>query len=69
MAKYSSDKDVNNLIKSLVKKGWTVKFSKHLKLYSPDGQMISCSFSPSCPFAVRKIEADIRRYSKKKEAV
>lgn len=35
--------------------------SGHYRLTLPDGRYVTCSRSPRCPFAIRKVEGDLRR--------
>lgn len=35
--------------------------SGHVRLTLPNGRRVTCSASPSCPFAIRNIVGDIRR--------
>lgn len=51
--KYTSNKEFNKLIDELIDKGWSVTRNKHVKLRSPQGYIIACSVSPSCPYAFK----------------
>jgi hypothetical protein len=64
---YTKNKDLNKYIKSLEKEGWVVEHSKHLKLRCPTGGVVSCSYSPSCPFVVDKVKSDVKRLQRKNE--
>lgn len=56
------DKEVRRLIDGLVAEGWAILGGrKHYKVRSPRGHMLSMSNSPSCPFMLRHVEADVRR--------
>ncbi|AUI65282.1 hypothetical protein C5N92_07530 [Glaesserella australis] len=61
--KYSSNKDINQLIKGLVKVGWWFhRRSKHSELWSPDRkQRIFISVSPSDKRAYMKLKSNLRR--------
>lgn len=61
----TSNKDVNKLIKEMCEKGWTATRGKHVKLRSPHGNMVVISLSPSCCYALKNIQGDIRRIEKK----
>lgn len=62
------DKDIRRLVDSLVAEGWTILGGrKHYKVRSPGGRTLSLSNSPSCPFTVNHIEADIRRIKRMEE--
>jgi hypothetical protein len=63
--RYSSNKDLDKKVKELIRHGWTAEFGRHLKLRSPDGKLITCSLSPSCPHAHRNLARDIRKYIRK----
>ncbi len=62
-AKYSSNKDINQLIKELVKVGWLFhRRSKHSELWSPDRlQRIFLSVSPSDKRAYMKLKSNLKR--------
>ncbi len=64
MAKnYTGNKDLNDVIRVLVEHGWTVEKKKHVKLKAPDGKFsLTCSSTPRCSFAYRKVISDIKRY-------
>jgi predicted RNA binding protein YcfA (HicA-like mRNA interferase family) len=61
----SSDarKKFKKLAKRARKKGWVVEPSGggHLRWSHPDGGLVFSSASPSCPFAVKKVEAELKR--------
>jgi predicted RNA binding protein YcfA (HicA-like mRNA interferase family) len=59
--KYVKNKELNDYIKQLVKSGWSAQYGKHLKLRSPDGKLVTCSYTPSCPFVVHKVKNDVRK--------
>lgn len=67
MANYTKNKDLNKYIKELVREGWTVEHSKHLKLRSPNGRIVSCSYSPSCPFVLQKVKSDVKRLKRRED--
>jgi hypothetical protein len=55
-------KDVKKLVKAAEKRGWVYKETrKHNHLRHPVYGLVSFSKSPSCPFAIEHINADIRR--------
>jgi len=66
MCKYSSDKELNHLIRQLVNKGWTYEhLSKHGRLVTPCGCWnTTVSISPSSRNAAKHLKWDIRKYSK-----
>lgn len=48
MKKYSSDKDINLLVASLCKSGWTyLKRKKHGLIQAPNGRRLAVPTSPS----------------------
>lgn len=56
------DKDIRKLITELVRDGWVILGGrKHYKVRSPKGHTLSIASSPSCPYALKHIEADVRR--------
>lgn len=61
--KYSSNKDLNQCIRELVKNGWIYHSKKkHGRLVSLDGRTkITVSKSPSDCNAFRQLQRDIRR--------
>lgn len=61
MKKYSSSKDVNKLIKNLIKLGWSVREGKrHNSIISPRGKRITFSSTPSDYRVFKKFRAQIR---------
>lgn len=66
MCKYSSNKELNRLIRVLVARGWTyVRRSKHGQLVTPCGRWnTTVSISPSSGNAAKHLKWDIRKYSK-----
>ena len=61
-------RELKELLKELLSQGWTIEHGrKAFKLRSPKGSLVSCSRTPSCPFAVRHIRADIKRVLKREE--
>lgn len=62
----TTNKDLNKYIKEeLVSNGWTVQHGKHLKLRAPNGRLVSCSYSPSCPHVTNKVRLDVKRLLRK----
>jgi len=61
--KYTSNKDINNLIKRLIRSDWVFKHgSKHGRLTSPDGILkITVSKSPSDHRCFKNFRSDVRR--------
>lgn len=60
--KHHSDKDINKLLSALVGERWTVeKQSKHIKVRSPHGVLVTMSASPSDHRATLNIKSDIKR--------
>ena len=66
---YSTDKNVNELVKSLINQGWTYKRHKnHGKLQTPNRQhTIVLSLSPSDRRVLMNVRADIRRVMRQLE--
>ncbi|MCF2849445.1 hypothetical protein NH514_20170 [Pseudoalteromonas sp. ACER1] len=62
MKKYSSDKDINMLVRALLKKkGWSIRQGKHPKLITPSGLKLTVPSTPSDFRAFRNFKNDIRR--------
>ena len=48
MSKYSSDKDINKMVRRLLKKGWTIRpGKKHRQVVSPFGRRVTIPSTPS----------------------
>ncbi|WP_176322295.1 hypothetical protein [Burkholderia vietnamiensis] len=61
---YSSDKDVNAQIASLVRAGWKFQArgrSKHAKIMAPNGRKMTVPYSPSDWRALRNLRRDAER--------
>lgn len=61
--RYSSCREIDRIVRSLLRQGWIVKSRKaHTKLYH-DGERktLIVPYSPSDGRAVRNFEADVRR--------
>ena len=63
----TSNKDLKKFVNRLLANRWRAEFGKHLKLRSPDGQLFTCSLSPSCPHAHKNLARDIRKYSNRSQ--
>jgi hypothetical protein len=62
MKKYSSNKEINQIVKGLVKKNWQFKFgSKHGRIESPVGIKFTVPKSPSDWRAAMNFQRDIAR--------
>ncbi|OOE78347.1 hypothetical protein BZG25_12640 [Salinivibrio sp. ML198] len=62
MQKYSSDKDIHQLICKLIKNDWHYqRRKKHGRLYSPSGYSITVPGSPSDKRAFTNFSKDIER--------
>jgi len=62
MKKYSSDKDINMLVRILLKKkGWSIKQGRHPRLITPSGVKITVPSTPSDFRAFKNFKMDIRR--------
>jgi len=66
MCKYSSNKELNQLIRRLVAMGWVyVRRSKHGRLVTPCGSWnTTVSISPGSCNASKHLKWDIHKYSK-----
>lgn len=59
-----AQKQVRELVRKLRQKGWTVEVgrgSTHWKAYSPEGERVTFSFSPSDRNAIKAIMRDLKR--------
>lgn len=70
MAIQHLDKSFRKYIAELTKSGWEVvgQAKKSFKIRSPKGTLLTMSITPSCPFALKHIQADVRRIEKKEES-
>lgn len=61
--KFSSDKDINEFARSLVKSGWRFKRGrKHGKLLAPDSrEMVVIPSTPSNKRALQEVESIVRK--------
>ena len=57
------DKDIREYRRELRRQGWREEFTgkAHIKMIHPDGWYVTMSLSPSCPFALKKIKAVVKR--------
>jgi hypothetical protein len=64
--RYTSDKEVNSLLATYVRKGWRVEHrgSGHLTLRSPAGPGVTLARTPSDFRAVLNLRSQIRRVEK-----
>ena len=62
MTKYSNNKEINKIVKSLLREGWkTVHKNKHLRIESPNGEKMTVPFSPSDVRAETNFRQQIRK--------
>ncbi|PKG76238.1 hypothetical protein CXF86_01795 [Shewanella sp. GutCb] len=63
MKKYSSDKNINNLVYQMIKqKGWEeYRHTRHLILQSSNGRKLTVPGSPSDRRAFNNFKSDVRR--------
>ena len=61
MGAYCTNKEIDDKIRELLTQGWRVVQSKHVKLYSPAGKLVTISRSPSDRRVVMNVMRDIRR--------
>lgn len=60
-----SNKELKKLVKELLRDGWSIESgTKHLKVRSPGGHLVSMSSSPSCGHAVTNARRDVERIKK-----
>ena len=56
------------VLDGLVAEGWKILGGrKHYKVRSPGGHTLSLSNSPSCPYMLKHVEADVRRIKRMEE--
>jgi hypothetical protein len=57
-----SNKDIRKLVKDLLREGWSiVSRSKHFKIRSPGGRLVSISSTPSCGYMVENVKRDVQK--------
>ena len=61
MAKYATCKDMERVIKSLVKAGWVYSKNHHGRVTHPSGRYLTFSVTPSDKYAFRQLERDVKR--------
>lgn len=63
MPKYSSNKDIHQFVRKLVKLGWHFnRLAKHSEIWSPDKkQRLFISVSPSDKRAYMKLKSNIKK--------
>jgi hypothetical protein len=60
--KYSNDKDIATLVRSLIRKGWRCHMGgRHGKLTSPDGLRMTVPCTPSDHRALLNFKRDLRK--------
>lgn len=63
---YSSDKDINLLIKGMLRSGWHFERGRHGKLHHPTGfGFVTFAKTPSDYRCIMNIQRDIRRLEQK----
>lgn len=63
--RYSTSKEINLLVKEMVRAGWRYESGKHGKLYHPTGSgLITFSRTPSDYRAILNLCRDIRKITK-----
>lgn len=61
MAKYSTCKDMDKVIKNLVKAGWVYSKNVHGRVTHPSGRFLTLSITPGDKYAYRQLERDVKR--------
>ena len=60
------NKDLKTFLSWLITLGYNVEHGKKsFKIRSKQGGLVSCSRTPSCPFALKHIKADLKRLARK----
>ena len=63
MGKYSKDKDVDTLVRSLLDEGWQpVKRKRHWQVVSPTGTKLTVPVTPSDGRAFMNFRGDVKRF-------
>jgi predicted RNA binding protein YcfA (HicA-like mRNA interferase family) len=57
------NKDVNRLLKALVRDGWALTQNSHWKVTSPQGRVVTFSGSASDCYLFNNLKKDLRRYA------
>lgn len=52
---------MKEVIKAAERSGWTVQINGHYKFKSPEGKVVCCSYSPSCPRTFWNVLRDLKR--------
>lgn len=61
-------RDIRKLLAPLFKRGWSfVGITKHYKIRSPGGRLVSMSMTPANPESIVRIGADIARIEKEEQ--
>ena len=60
-------RDLRRLVEEARRRGWRVDRTggDHLRLRHPTGAMIFAASTPSCPRALRNLQADLRRVERR----
>lgn len=67
--RYSTSKEINLLVKDMVRSGWRYKSGKHGKLYHPTGpSLITFPKTPSDYRAILNLRRDIRKITESHSA-
>lgn len=61
MGKFAQCKDMDRVLRSLIKEGWVLTKNTHGRITHPCGKYISFSLTPSDKYAFRQLERDVRR--------
>lgn len=62
----SVDRQFRPYFEELLGKGWTIEIGKKcVKLRSAKGGLVTCSKTPSCPYALKHIKGDVNRLLRK----
>lgn len=64
--KFSSDKDINNIVVSLAKRGWRCRSGKkHTVIISPQGFRVAVPSTPSDRRAIHNFNRDLKYLERK----
>ena len=61
MSRYSQNKGIARIVRSLVQEGWVYSMGSHPRITAPTGEFITFALTPSDGNAHRQFERDVRR--------
>lgn len=61
MSRYSHCKNIDRIVRGLVREGWVYSMNTHPRVTAPSGHFVSFSMTPGDHNAHRQFERDVRR--------